>query len=107
MTASYSASSLVAWNLIDYWIMDPSRVVRTIQIMASLPFDAPSMFRAHPFKRFLYGGAPGVNSAMKSAKTCLLIDVLCSNVTLKGSDLRDLLRYFSVASGLSKGIPSV
>ena len=46
-----------------------------------LLFDAPSMFKIHPFKRLLYGGGHGVNLAMKSAKTCLLIVILDSNVT--------------------------
>ena len=64
--------------------MDSSGVVRTILTLAPLPFDALSLFKIHPFKRLLYGGDPGVNSAMKSAKICPLIIVLGSKVTPTG-----------------------
>ena len=86
ITTLYSASLLVARNLRaqDCSIMDPSGVVRTIPTPALSPFDAPSTFRIHPFKRLLYGEGPSVNLGMKSAKTCPLIAVLGSKVTPRG-----------------------
>ena len=65
-------------------MMDPSGVVRTISTLALLPFDAPSTFKIHSFKRLLCGGDPGVNSTIKSAKICPLINVLGSKVTPRG-----------------------
>ena len=64
--------------------MDPSRVVRTIPNSAPLPFDVPSTFKTHPFKRLLCRGGPGVISAIESIKSCPLIVVLDLNVTPRG-----------------------
>ena len=65
-------------GLLDY---ESFGLVRTIPILAPLPFDVPSTFKTHPFKRLLCDGGTSVNSAMKSAKTCPLIAILSSNVT--------------------------
>ena len=80
MIASYSASFLnVGEPRVKYCsMMDPSGVVRTIPILGPLLFGAPSMFRTHPSSWSTYSVVPRVKSAMKSASTWLLIDVLGS-----------------------------
>jgi len=81
--------------------MNPSGVVRTIPTPAPLSFDALSTFRIYRFKRLLCRKGLGVNSAMKSAKTCPLIDVLGSKVTPRGLISMTLFAILPVASGFS------
>ena len=78
--ASYSPSLLEAEKskVKDCSIMDPSGVVRTIPMPALLLFKALSTFRTHPSNKSHCSVALGVKLAMKSAKTCPLIDVFGS-----------------------------
>ena len=68
-------------GLFDY---GPRRGSEDYPNSGTLPFDTPSTFKIHPFKRLLCGEGPGLNSAVKSAKTCPLIIVLDLKVTPRG-----------------------
>ena len=63
-TTSYSASLMDAKKprLKDCLMMDPSGVVRTIQIPTPLLFDAPSTFRTNPSSWSAYSVVLGVKS---------------------------------------------
>jgi len=82
-------------------MIDPSGVVRIIPTPTPLPCDPPSTFRIHAFRRLLRGEDPGVNSAMKSAKICPLIDVLDSKGTLKHLISVTHIAILPLASGFS------
>ena len=87
--------------------MDPSGVVRMISILEPLLFEAPSMFMVHLSRRSLCIGALRVNSEMKSAKACPLIDILRSYLMSYGFNFVAYFAIRSVACGffmmLSRG----
>jgi len=103
MTASYSASLLVARNLrvSDYSMMDPSGVVWTTPTLVPLPFDTLFMFKIHPFKKLSCDGGLGVNSTMESTNICPLIVVLGSKIILSGQISITHLVILPLASGFS------